>query len=248
MTKKTLTYLSMAAIALLATAQASHAQVFFTGVYSLTGPGDVTSPGGISALGSSFDGLQGLPSGDNGIIKPTETIGDVTFNTTQGGSTSADNDDYISLTNVGAGTDGSFNSSSAAYNSVLAGVAYTDGTSVGTITIGSTDHPLTLGSTYQVQLFDAAGSNDDAVFTSGPLPANSIALAGDDYALGEFVATASTQIITFTPTAATNNAGVLSAIDVRLVPEPSTYGALALGLVVLAGIGRMRRRAATILE
>jgi hypothetical protein len=227
----------------LAFAGTAHAQdkITFTGTFSLTGTADVTSPGGTLATGTSFDALQGLPDGDYGYNKPTETIGDTTFNADTQGAT----DGVISFSNVGGGSDGGFNSSSAAYNSILSGCVYTYGTGVAGITIGnsgSTATSLIVGDEYEVQLFDAAGSDDNAVFTAGgTAAANSVELTGSDYALGTFVATAATESLSFTPSSPTNNAGVISAIAVRdlgAAPEPSTWALMLLGVGGLAFLSR----------
>jgi hypothetical protein len=233
---------SITAVAL-ALAGVARAQddITFTGTFALTGTADVTSPGGSLATGTSFDALQGLPSGDYGINKPTEKIGDTTFNADPGDGS----DGIISFSNIGGGSDGYFASSSAAYTMVLAGCVYTYGTNTAGITIGnasSTATSLIVGHEYEVQLFDSAGSDDDAIFTAGgSATANSVELTGSDYALGTFVATEATESLSFMASSPSNNAGVISDIAVRdlgVAPEPSTWALMLLGIGGLAFLAR----------
>jgi hypothetical protein len=139
---------------------------------------------------------------------------------------------------------GSFTLGSAGFNSVMnAGGAYVGGVGSGTVTISD----LTDGDTYSVQDFEYDNGNGGATILGGSTPATITggSTGGQgEYVTGTFTATGSTE--TFSLTGDTGTAftvlGSLSVRNVTAVPESSTAGFLAIGLVLEIGLIYLRRR------
>ena len=118
-------------------------------------------------------------------------------------------------------------------------------TGAGTLTISSS--ALTLGDTYDLQIFNysGVGGGETTLFTS----ANSVALSdtGGQYTTGTFTATGANEIIDFTQNSPADAGytpviGAISLFEVTDVPEPSTASLLAGGFVCLSVIVLVRRR------
>ena len=208
---------SLAASALLVvSASALQAQITWGGAQTITDASD------ISTLGTSVDAISANRAGS------TITIGDTTFKGMISDST-------FSFNNAGGGgTDGS-GSDATPYQAILYGTAYAGGGVTGTVTLSN----LTLGQTYQLQIWNAAQNGRPTTFTGG----NTVDLTGGDFALGTFLATSATESFTFVSDLP-GGFGEVNAIalrDIPAVPEPSTYAAMVLGLLALAGFARFRK-------
>jgi hypothetical protein len=209
-------------------------------------PTEIENDGGesdVSAAGIPGDALQALPSGNNGITKPAETINGVLFNSDDQSLT----DGAITYSGpLGGGSDGGQGLNIApAYASVLAGCVYVDDNPAdysGSFPEGVITLDVTAGHEYQVQLWNAypAANNRPTFFASGGSP---VELTGGDFVLGDFLATSSTQVIDFYGTTAGTGSGVgeVNAVSLRDlgVPEPSAYAMMIAGLAVL-GLGLRR--------
>jgi hypothetical protein len=243
---------TLAAVSLLGTSHLS-AQIIWGTATAITGPTDV------SMLGTFLSGATADNSGD------TDVVGDATF--VHGGTS------MITLPNVG-GSDGSTSptpsatsANAANYNDLLLGCAYVGtGTDSATIVLGSASNPLTLGSTYQVQIWDSVDYSGRTTTFSDTTPTDSSIPGGDsvtldpsiagptgdygigEYAIGTFVATGTTEDISWTSTAGSLDAqfGEVNAVDLRAVPEPSTY-ALMFGGLGLLGLVLRRKSSSFVL-
>ena len=217
----------------------AHGQIVWGNVTAIQGDSDV------SVNGTSIDALQALPSGNNGINKPAETVNGTLFNS-----------DNLSLTDgvitysgpLGGGSDGGQGLGlSTAYSSVLAGCVYVDdnpadynpGTFPAIAPTGVITLDVTAGDTYQVQLWNAyLNGYRTTTFSVG---SDSVTLAGSEYVIGTFTATSSTEVIDFNGVVSTDSSGVgeVNAVALRETPEPSTYAMLIVGLAFLGF--RLRR-------
>lgn len=190
--------------------------------------------------GAYFDALQGF--GAQG--RPNITVNGVVFHAHHDAFT--DGAITFSGPGLGDGYAGTATTLDPNYNTVLTGNAYAfqNPVAVGNIQIGTPTFALTMGHEYQVQIWET----DNQTTFYGPSIADFVTIDSGDYAVGTFVATGTTANISFvqgTPLTQ-SNVSTVTALSVRDlgvvdVPEPSTYGTLALGLVMLAAITRWRR-------
>ena len=241
---------------------ASAQDVIFGSAQNITGDANLinatTLPGSLYIDAVLPNGNYNSPIGNNGSgnASPTSlTVDGVAFNALTPNSSSFGN-----ATFTFAASSGSFNSygnnvpfstsppSSAAFAAVMnAGGLYMNSgaTGAGTITISSS--ALTLGDTYDLQIFNysGVGGGETTLFTS----ANSEALSdtGGQFTTGTFTATGANEIIDFTQNAPADAGftpviGAISLFDVTDVPEPSTASLLAGGFVCLSVIVLVRRR------
>jgi hypothetical protein len=210
------------AVAVLMTfAGTAHAQIMWGTPQSITGPSDISTAGkyidaiGINDFGSS-------PYVDvNGAI----TIGDTTFNPF------FSNSGIVPSGPIAGGTDGS-HSNASAYLSVLNGVAFSGFSPTpvsGTITFNG----LTSGLYYQVQVWNPGGRFTDIV-------GGNTATLSDQYVLGTFLASGTSESFTFNAVTL-GDAGEISAVSLRDVPEPSAYALMFAGLAVLGYCIRRKR-------
>lgn len=225
--------ISAAVLAFFLATVISHAQfINWLGDYNITGDSDVFTDG------AYVDAFQAPTGGYNGRTTAATVVNGVTFNINDTGSHS---DGTFSLGGVSDGTDGDYPYvGSTAYKSVLADCAYTFGT--GTVSISG----LTNGQEYEIQIWNATPY--DPTDYVGSSSSDSIYGARGTYVLGKFFAIGTTASFNFAQPSAVEGGGsgasVISAIEIRAVPEPSTYGALALGVLALAGVVRVRKLAA----
>ena len=196
-------------------AVSADAQILFLAPTAITGPSD------ISTLGTFVDALGANHFGSS------VTIGDTVFTTFFG------SDSHINFSGpVAGGSDGS-GSTATPFLTVMDGVAFAGFSDTSTILFGTADiSGLTLGHTYQVQVFNDGGRLTNII------SANSVQLS-HSFTTGSFVAAASTASFTFSSPNA-SDAGEISAItlrDITTVPEPSTW-AMALAGGRRAGLCR----------
>jgi hypothetical protein len=234
--------LALIAVAVLAAVSTAHAQdITFGSATSITSDSNLIDAADTAGV-TNIDAL--LP--EHG---PLSADG-VTFNDATGTSSSI-TDGVITLTASSGsfspyGTNGdsnaSFGGASAGFQAVMnAGGVF--GSGPGTITIAAS--ALTLGATYELQIFNFSnlGGVESTSFTSG---ASSVALADQDgqFTTGTFVATGNAEVVNFSQDVVgsgfTPVIGAINLVEVA-APEPSTYALLiggCAGLVFLA----LRRR------
>jgi hypothetical protein len=180
------------------------------------------------------------------------SVGGINFNddtaiTTSGGSDGIISYDWDTVGNNGNlrySFPGTFSLGSTEFNAVMeAGGAYVDGVGSGSVTIGG----LTAGDTYSVQEFEYDNANGGATILGGSTPATitggSVSGQGE-FVTGTFTATGPTETSSLTGDTGTafTVLGSLSVRDVTAVPEPSTAGVFAGGLVLVMGLIYLRRR------
>jgi hypothetical protein len=209
--KFTLSFLMAAAF--LTLAGTAHAQIVWLTPQSITGPSD------ISTLGTPFAAV-GVNNFGSAIA-----IGDTTFNPIFSDPTTT-----ITFGPAGGGTDGS-HSTATPYSTVLDGVAYVGFSDV-PVTTSVTINDLVPGNEYQVEVWNPGGRLTDLIGK------NTVVLS-DQLDYGIFIAGSTSESFNFGPQIL-GDAGELSAVAVRTIPEPSTY-ALALAGLVLLGY-RLRRQ------
>ena len=242
------------ALAAIAVSSPAHAQdVLFGAVQTITGDSNLLSSGGPSPTA-------GITNIDAALFfGPSQTVDGVTFNSTSNlavfktGTTFTDGVFTLTATSGGFETYGANATlpigpgASAAFNTVMTsgGVfATVANTTTGTLTISAA--ALTLGATYEVQIFNrsAAQANESTIFTS----ANSAQVFDDqggnnsanhigEFVTGTFVATGLNEVITLSsgggPDVPVLNDVNLVEINPATVPEPSTYALLLGGLALL---------------
>ena len=166
----------------------------------------------------------------------TVTVGDVTVRETEDGGV------LFAFTDGGS-DQAPYSGLSADYRGLLDPYVESGFFSSLELTVGG----LTAGRAYQVQLFaNASGVDNATVIAGGPTLVNSVPATGGglgQFAVGTFVADGTTQAFTMdgdATRAGTSLFGpvpLLSAFQVRAVPEPSS-----LALIALGGVALLRRR------
>jgi hypothetical protein len=188
----------------------------------------------LATNGTYFDAVNTYM--DNGGVNDyvTTTVGTTTFNvlTADGysGSETVGTDGTITVGEDGGSYAGDgFVGGSTNYNYV---VNKGSDANAGFITIGSLAHPLTLGDTYQVEIW--------SVWTHGPYegeaigdPSVSFDYASTEYAIGTFTAGATTETFDYTGAGGAGANGFINDVVVREIPEPSSV------VMLLAGLGFM---------
>jgi hypothetical protein len=192
-------------------------------------PVNISGAADVSQTGTFVDGIEGW----NG--NTTVTIGDATFHqpTVNAGTYSTPSGD-IALTLGNSFQYGSFNSSSADYNTLM----NENGNNGGTATLSG----LTAGATYQVEFWSATVGFSATTTLDGTTTLNS---GTGQFVLGTFTATGNTE--TFTYTGGNGDGSRVSAVQLRqltTVAEPSTAMLASLGAVGLLAACRLRRRRA----
>ena len=195
-----------------------------------------------------------LPNGNlnNGVnTGAAETADGITFNAATFTSTST-GDGKITLT-ANSGSFSQYGNNSGGYptsgsaSSAFAGVMTAGGvfgSGPGVITILSS--ALTAGHVYDVQIFNFSndGVNESTLFTSGSssvtlfdnngVGANPATFLGQ-FATGTFTANGANETINFANAsgAFTPVVGAINLVDITDTPEPSTYGLILLGALVM---------------
>lgn len=242
----------LAATVLLASAAASHAQIVWNPLLT----GTITGPGDIDPLGTSFDAItphQIALFGAGTQSSGTLAVGDTTFNV---GSMS---DSHISIAGAFVGGDGNGPDGLNVYES--AAQEPTPPTNIDAYNYDelmtyctASDNPnnvdsavtvslsgLTAGQVYDVQIWNSTGRQ--TTYTSDlAVGSSSVTLAGNDFAIGQFLATGSTASFSYIASGGSNTYGVVGDIAIRDVPEPSTYAMIGLGALALTW--RLRRKLA----
>jgi hypothetical protein len=221
-------------------------------------PTTISGGGDVSTAGTLFDAAS---NGGTGV--PSTTVSGVTFApfvTNGSGLAFADTSGKMTLTvssgsvsggsNFGGGAPFS-NLSPAAYQTLLSSASTSFNTLAMTLTINS----LTIGNSYQVELWanysdiTAAAPLGETVTAgnSTPLIYNTTNLVGGvgQYVIGTFMATASTQQIQLTGSGNMAFPGaLLNAVEVRslAVPEPSIPGLMISGAACLLAVRRFRSK------
>jgi hypothetical protein len=141
-----------------------------------------------------------------------------------------------------AGTANYFGTSNAAFNAVLSGFAY-DSTHNITLT------GLTVGHSYSIQLFslDNRAPFENRFQTFQDQSGNSSAAflhVSDDFVIGSFIASGSTQLITgLAQNVSCGGDGLctnLNAAVLRAVPEPATWAMMVVGFGLVGAASRRR--------
>jgi len=240
----------LAVTVLLASAAASHAQIVWNPLLT----GTITGPGDIDTLGTSLDALTPHPIttfGAGSQSSGTLTVGDTTFNV---GSMS---DSYISISGAfvggdGNGPDGLNTYESAAqeptppidtnaynYDELMTLCTASDNPNNVDSAVTVSLSGLTAGQVYDVQIWNSTGRQ--TTYTSDlAVGSSSVTLTGNDYAIGQFLATGPTASFSYIASGGSNTYGVITDIAIRDVPEPSTYAMIGLGALALAW--RLRRK------
>lgn len=251
----------MAALGLAAFITASSAQaqdIVFQMPQTITGDANLITPNGTTI--TEFDAI--VPS-----VTTPQTVDGITFNASSGAGGLTVGDSNISLTlNSGSWTqyndntpgtgNGNFTplptgpSVSAGFSSVVQEGVFSSG-NAGTITLSG----LTLGNTYDVQIFDRSndgGATGGNAESTNLLSSNSVNIfdyqtdGTGQFVTGTFTATGTSEIIDissasgpFTPVIGAINVEQLNA---AAVPEPSTYALLLSGALVALVFFNIRTR------
>jgi len=224
-----LSILAIVAVALVASSSL-HAQIIWSTPTS--GLGDASS---VATNGSYYDAIIAhIGASQETVLNPTTNVSTV-FNAYEPNTLT---DGTITLAGAGYGGDGS-GSSATPYDAALNGTTFVQNYT-GEIQIGG----LNPGSTYQIQIWNV--DNDPTRLTSFTDGVNSVQFYYGNV-IGTFTAGSSTETIDYTNvvpnTDSTFTAGEVNAVDVRLVPEPSTYAMLFAGVGALVLVARLRRKA-----
>jgi hypothetical protein len=215
--------------AALVTAPTLHAQIIWSTPSS--GLGDASS---VATNGSYYDAIVAhIGASPETVLNPTTNISTV-FNAYEPNTLT---DGTITFNNAaGYGGDGS-NSSSTPYNAALNGTTFVQN-NIGQIQIAG----LNPGSTYQIQIWNV--DNDPTRLTSFTDGVSTPVQFYFGNVIGTFTAGSSIETIDYTnivPNGQQFTAGEVNAVDVRLVPEPSTYAMLFAGVGALVLVARLRR-------
>jgi hypothetical protein len=212
-----------------------HAQII-----TWTGPSAISGDTDIVTLGTYIDAVKtaGTAAGDyttgNGVVFHTHA------------TSGAFSDGTIAVSGDGPNTNsgiGTASTTDAAYNAALTGILYfytgdSNNPPVGTATFSG----LTLGHNYRIQVWNTSGASGWGNTTyTGSTPSDSISFA-NDFAIGTFTATGSTASFSISGNGGFPMISAISLYSVPLVPEPSTYVLIGLGLLALVGFRRLRQR------
>lgn len=246
------TYFSVALIALtaiLVSTTPTHAQILWGSATNISTDTDVLTNGTYfdAALLDTNVALGAGVAGSAGVSNFL-TVNGVSFNTIGGQNVGSDPTGDIAM-NSGRNpfTGSNSPSGSAAYNTLVTHTQYTQNAAQ-TVTL----HNLTIGDTYQVEVWSSAKGSP--AFITDLSGTNSVSLKAStgQYAVGTFTATASSFVITATndPTSV-NGVDMLNAISVFdqgvvAVPEPSTYALLFAGLLTLGFVQSRRQKNQTL--
>jgi hypothetical protein len=202
----------------------SHAQfITWLGANNITGDSDVFT------TGSYVDAFQAATGGYNGKTTSAQTVNGVSFNVDNSYTYT---DGVFTLSGGGDGTDGNYPYvGSAAYQAVLADCVYSGGAV--TVTMSG----LTLGQEYEIEVWNSTPYDDTIL--QGSTPTDTQYLNIGQYTLGTFIAGA-TNSFTFNNGPSHSTVGTIDALEIREIPEPSTYALLALGALTL-GLAARRR-------
>jgi len=217
---------------------------------TVSGDSDVDTTGSL-VYAYTFGGGSAPPSATvNGVTFSPFTISGVVQSATVGSVTITESPNFLLGSNSLGSSSAPFSGLSSNYKSLLGTGAYADNPTTITVALGG----LTAGQQYRVQWWSSNASNlppsDGGSFTnttatavnSVTLDTNTTDLAGGlgQYAIGTFTAVGTIQSFMLTETGDGMNP-LINALQVRAVPEPSTY---CMALAGLAGCGysRWRRR------
>ena len=223
----------LVALLLVAAPAISHAQ-FINWLSSNGASGaNITGDSDVFTTGTYVDAFQAATGGFNGKTTTAQTVNGVVFNVND---TYTFSDGTFTISGAGDGTDGDYpNVGSAAYQAVLADCAY-NGTDV-TVTMNG----LTAGKEYEIEVWNSTPFDDTIL--QGSTMSDTQYLDVGTYALGTFTAGASNSF-TFGNGPAYSGVGTIDALEIREIPEPSTYALMGLSLVAIAMAVRRGFRAA----
>jgi len=226
----------LAVLLLLAAPAVSHAQYIDWLSSNGASGASITGDSDVFTTGTYVDAFQAPTGGFNGKPDSDQTVNGVVFNVNDAYTFS---DGTFSLSgDVGDGTDGSYPSvGSTAYQDILADCAYTTNGTPVTVTMSG----LTAGKEYEIEVWNSTPYDDTIL--QGSTSGDTQVLTIGTYALGTFTAGASNSF-TFGNGPAYSGVGTIEAIEIRQIPEPSTYVLAGLGLLALGLIAACRPRAA----
>jgi hypothetical protein len=242
------TYLSMAMMALTAiliSATPAHAQILWGSAINVVGDSDVL------ANGTYFDAAlfaNNFTLGAGGSNSPGVnnflTVNGVSFNTVGGQNVGSDLSGDVTLNSSRNPFTGANSlSGGTSYNTLIVNGEYSQNLAQ-TVTLSN----LTVGDTYQVEVWSAAIGQPAFVTDLSGTNTVSLSATKGQYAVGTFVAGA-TGTLTFNASndsTSVNGVDMLNAISIRditsAVPEPSTYALLFAGLLVFGVISSRRRK------
>jgi hypothetical protein len=232
--------LALGVASLLATYTTASAAIVFQNAVTVSGDTDVNTQGTL---------VQALD------FSSTQTVNTVQFTTAGAGTNPAGSDvtygkfrfQNATNTNATAFTSGSgaFSLLSSAYQNLQVGAIYNSG---GGSTMTITLNNLNVGQDYLVQLWasDSRGATTTENVISGGIntfmdldtdPGNAAGGLGQ-YVIGTFTASGISE--SFSVTGTTGSVSLINAMQLRMVPEPSTCGLVGIG-VLAAGFVRRRR-------
>ena len=147
------------------------------------------------------------------------------------------------VSNLSGGvSDGAFGPYTTDYAKLLSSGAYRSSDGTANIAIPS----LTIGNQYEVQIFTPFwDANYQSKFSDGANSANmGNTSTAPTYVIGTFTADATTKNISF-DAASGSPYGLLSAFQVRAIPEPGSFGLLMMGTLGVVAVVRRHRRNST---
>jgi hypothetical protein len=209
----------VAAAVLMTLAGSARAQLIAWG-----SPAYVTGDSNLVSNGTYFDAVNTAQSGFTSRNVDGTEFNALTFS----GSTGSDGTISVNIGGGGTYVNG-FSGGSTDYNYVVDHGADFAG---GSVTLGSVSKPLTIGDTYQVEVWDYWNGGPYQAYVQGS-PAETFAYPANQFAIGTFTATALTETFNVTGAPTSNGAGFLNDIVVREIPEPSTYAMMLIGLVAV---------------
>ncbi len=221
--------------------------IFWGPATTISGDNDVSTLG---TLVAAFD-MNGTGATVNGVTFAPFAVTTGTQGTTNGNFSFGENPGHLIAYNTLGSASAPFSNLSASYRTILNTALSTDDNNTLFFSISG----LVVGRVYQFEFWTNASSHvggGNGFATTGSagfsvsLDDNTTDAQGGlgQFAIGTFTAVTSVQQITFTGTNSAQ-APTINAFQLRAVPEPATFGLLALGAGVL-GIARRIRRPASL--
>jgi hypothetical protein len=211
---------------------------------NISGDSDVSTAG---TLVAAFN-MNGPAVTVNGVTFASFTYPFMATSATNGAFTFTESPGHLLAESSLGSANAPFNGLSANYQSLLSTAVSTDDNNTLTLTITG----LTLGQNYIFQFWTNASNYNGTgsgfrTTASAPNPVSlddntSNAIGGTgQFVIGTFNAGDTTEIITFTGTD-TTQAPTINALELRVVPEPTTMSILLFGGAAMTGVRLFRRK------